>query len=65
MASGIAERLYVQQPFAQELRGARLELAARLASQATITIGGRLERNQLTGRLSKGFSVQAAFKTAR
>jgi hypothetical protein len=65
VASGIAERLRVQEPFAQELRGARLELAARLASQATITIGGRFERNQLTGRLSKGVSVQAAFKTAR
>jgi hypothetical protein len=65
VASGIAERLRVQQPFAQELRAARFELAARFASQATITFGARLERNQLTGRLSKGISVQAAFKTAR
>jgi hypothetical protein len=65
VASGIAERLHVQQPFRQELRGARFELAARLASQATITFGTRFDRNQLTGRLSKGISIQAAFKTAR
>jgi hypothetical protein len=65
VASGIAERLKVAQPFATELRGARFELAARLASQATITFGTRVERNQLTGRLSKGVSLQMAFKTAR
>jgi hypothetical protein len=65
VASGIAERLRVQQPFGQELRGARFELAARLASQMTIAFGARLERNQFTGRLSRGISVQAAFKTAR
>jgi len=65
VTSAIAERLHVQQPFAQELRGARFELAARLASQATLTFGTRFDRNQLTGRLSKGISIQAAFKTAR
>jgi hypothetical protein len=65
VASGFAERLHVQQPFRQELRGARFEIAARLATQATITFGTRFDRNQLTGRLSKGISIQAAFKTAR
>lgn len=65
VASGIAERLKVESPNALELRGARFELAARLASQATITFGSRFERNQITGRLSKGVSVQMSFKTAR
>jgi hypothetical protein len=65
VASGIAERLKVESPNALELRGARFELATRLASQATITFGSRFERNQLTGRLSKGVSVQMSFKTAR
>jgi hypothetical protein len=46
VASGIAERLRVDQPHAQELRGARLELAARLSSQVTVTFGSRFEHNQ-------------------
>jgi hypothetical protein len=65
VASGIAERLYVQQPYRQELRDARFELATRLASQATITFSTKFERNQLTGHLSKGVQLQMAFKTAR
>lgn len=65
VASGFAERLHVEQPYATELRAARFELAARLASQATITFGSKFERNQLTGRLSKGVSIQMSFKTAR
>jgi hypothetical protein len=65
VASGIGERLKVENPNALELRGARFELAARLASQMTITFGSRFERNQLTGHLSKGVSVQMSFKTAR
>jgi hypothetical protein len=63
VASGIAERLRVQQPYDTRMVAGRFELAARLASQMTITGGAKVEKNQLTGKLSKGFSLQLAFKT--
>jgi hypothetical protein len=65
VVSAIGERLEVGAPFQQRLLAGRLELAARLAPQATIVVGGRLERDQLTGRLARGVAVQLAVKTAR
>lgn len=65
VASVIGERLEVGAPFQQRLIAGRLELAARLASQATIVAGGRLERDQLTGRQTRAVTLQLALKTAR
>jgi hypothetical protein len=65
VASAIGERLDVEAPFRQRLIAGRLELAARLASQATIVAGGRLERDQLTGRQTPAVTLQLALKTAR
>ena len=63
VASAIGERLRVQSPFEQRLNAGKLEIAARLASQATLSVGARLERDQLTGRISKSLLLQAALKT--
>jgi hypothetical protein len=63
VASAIGERLRVQAPFEQRLHAGKLEIAARLASQATLSVGARLERDQLTGRVSKSLLLQAALKT--
>jgi hypothetical protein len=65
VASAIGERLEVGAPFQQRLIAGRLELAARLASQATIVAGGRIERDQLTGRQTPAVTLQLALKTAR
>ena len=65
VASGIGERLRVETPFAQHQVAGRLELAARLSPQATISVGARFERNLITHRLSKSAVVQTAFKTVR
>jgi hypothetical protein len=65
VASAIGERLEVGDPFEQRLLAARLELAARLATQATLVAGTRIERDQRTGRLSRSVIFQLALKTAR
>jgi hypothetical protein len=63
--SGIGERLRVEQPFAQRLNAARFEVAARLASQATLVFGLRLEKNLMSGQVSKSVTLQTAIKTVR
>jgi hypothetical protein len=63
VASGIAERLQVQQPYTTRMVAGRFELSARLASQLSITGSTKVEKNQLTGKLSKTFMLQLAVKT--
>jgi hypothetical protein len=63
--AGTGERLRVEQPFAQRLNAARIDVSARLASQATIVLSTRFERNLMTGQLSKAVMVQTAFKTVQ
>jgi hypothetical protein len=62
---GTGERLRVEQPFAQRLNAARIDVAARLASEATIVLSTRVERNLMTGQLSKSIILQTAFKTVQ
>ena len=61
--STIAERLRVEAPFAQRLDSGKFEVAARLAPQATVTLGTKLEKNLVTGKLSKSLILQVAMKS--
>jgi hypothetical protein len=61
--SAIGERLRVERPFAQRLNSGRVEVAARLAPQATIVLGTKMEKDLVTGRLTKSLILQMAFKT--
>jgi hypothetical protein len=63
VASVIGERLRVEAPFEQRLNAAKFDLAARLTSFATINGSAKVQRDVLTGRLSKSLAVQASFKT--
>lgn len=63
VASAIGERLHVDRPYEEHLTAGKLELVARLASQATVGVSARLQRNVLTGRWSKSVALQVAFKT--
>jgi hypothetical protein len=61
VASGIGERVRVGA--LGELRTAgRLEIASRLTSQATVVVGGRLERDATSGQLAPSLSIQLALK---
>jgi hypothetical protein len=61
--STIAERFRVARPFEERLDAGRIEVVARLASQATITFGGKVEKDRMSRRLSKSLILQLAFKT--
>jgi hypothetical protein len=63
VTSASGERLRVGGPYSEHLNAGKIEVASRLASQATIVVGARLEHNVPTGRLSKSLSVQLALKT--
>jgi hypothetical protein len=65
VASAIAERLTVQRPFRERLAAGRLEVAARLTNQASVSLGVRVQRNLLTGRQTPSLSLQAALKSAQ
>jgi hypothetical protein len=65
VASGTGERMRVEAPFAQHLVAGKVEIAARLSSQATIVFGTRVERNLITRRLATTALVQTAFKTVK
>jgi hypothetical protein len=61
VTSGIGERVRVGAT--GELRTAgKLEVAARFTSQATVIVGGRVEREAASGRLTKSLSIQLALK---
>jgi hypothetical protein len=63
VASAIGERLAVDAPFREKALAGKLELTARLASQATVGVSGRVQRNQITGQLTTSVTFQAALKT--
>ena len=61
--SGIGERLRVERPFLERRNAGQVELSARLAPQATIVLGTRLEKDLVTNRLAKSLILQMALKT--
>ena len=63
VAAGGAERLRVQEPFPERINAARVDLTARLTSTATIGVGTRVQRDQLTRRVFTSVTVQLALKT--
>jgi hypothetical protein len=63
VASAIGERLCVSRPFEESALAGKLEVVARLASEVTLTTGFRMERNRLTGMVTRALVVQAAVKT--
>ena len=60
----ILERVQVGGPYREHLDAARLDLAARLTSQVTISAGPRIQKDELTGRISRSVIFQIALKTA-
>jgi hypothetical protein len=65
VVSAIAERLRVQQPFAERQTAGKLDLTARLASQATVGVSARVQRDALTGRYARSIALQVALKTVQ
>jgi hypothetical protein len=63
VASAIGERLQVDRPFEENLVAGKLDLAARLASQATVDISTRVQQDQITGRATTSVVLQVALKT--
>jgi hypothetical protein len=61
----IVERVQLGGPYREHLDAMRLDLAARLASQLTISAGPRIQKDELTGRISKSVIFQIAMKTVR
>jgi hypothetical protein len=59
----IVERLQVTGPKQEHLDALRLDIAARLCSQLTISAGPRIQRDAITGAFSKAIIVQLAVKT--
>lgn len=59
----VFERLQVTSPQQEHLNALRLDIAARLRSQLTISAGPRIQRDEITGRISKAIIVQLAVKT--
>jgi hypothetical protein len=57
------ERLEIGGPYREHLNAAKIELAARLTTQVTISAGPRIQRDKLTGRISKSVVFQIALKT--
>ena len=58
----IGERLKVGHPYPEELVAGKVEVAARLSSEFTVTAGARLQRNELNGQVGPAFSLQLAMK---
>ncbi len=65
VASAIGERLTVETPFEERFAAGKLELSARLTSEASVGVSTKVQRNLLTSRLTTSFMVQAALKTVR
>jgi hypothetical protein len=63
VTSLIGERLRVDRPYDERLIGGRFEITARLASQASIGVSTRLQRNELTGRIGRAIMLQITLKT--
>ena len=65
VTSASGERLHVTAPFDEKLLAGKLDLAARLASQASVVASVRLQRDQISGRTSVSAMLQAEFKTVQ
>jgi hypothetical protein len=59
----IVERLRVQRPYRESLNALKLDFSARLTSQVTISVGPRIQQDNLTGRFSRSIVFQIAAKT--
>ena len=59
----IAERLQVTGRSQEHLEALRIDIAARLRSQVTLSAGPRIQRDVLTGRISRSLVIQMAVKT--
>jgi outer membrane receptor protein involved in Fe transport len=57
------ERLTVERPYRESLLAVGGQLTARLGPQFTLSLGARIQHNQLTGRTSPAFTVRLAMKT--
>ncbi len=49
----VVERLRVDRPYQERLNAVKLDLSARLSRQFTITAGPRIQRDELSGRISR------------
>jgi hypothetical protein len=63
VASGGAERLQVAAPFAERVNAGRVELTARLTAAATAGVAARIQRDELTRRVSRSLAFQLVLKT--
>ena len=61
----IFERVQVNPPYRENLDAFRFDLTTRVASQFTISAGPRIQRDQITGRISKSVVIQISLKTVR
>lgn len=59
----IVERLRVEAPYRESLNALKLDVSARLSSQVTLGIGPRIQRDELTGRVTRSVISQLAVKT--
>jgi hypothetical protein len=65
VASAIGERLSVQQPFEEEVNGARVEIAARFTPQVSLGVSARMQRNVVTNRTTTSVVLQGSVKTVQ
>jgi hypothetical protein len=63
VASLIGEQLRVARPYQEDLRAGKVEVAARLNSNVTLSVNVRLQRNMVTNVWSPSMGLQMAFKT--
>ncbi len=63
VASLIGERLRVENPYQEQLNAAKFELAARLSSQASVSVGPRIQWDPVSGRIARSVVFQLAVKT--
>ena len=57
------ERLTVERPYRESLLAVGAQVTARFTPRFTVSVGARIQHNQLTGRMSPGFTLQLAMKT--
>ncbi|MDQ6678228.1 MAG: hypothetical protein M3Z09_13145 [Acidobacteriota bacterium] len=58
----IGERLKVGHPFQENLIAGKFEVAARLSSNFTVALGGRMQKDEITGRVAPSVTLQLAMK---
>lgn len=61
----IVERLRVDDPYKERLDAAKIELAARLTPQVSVSAGPRIQRDEGTARITKSVVFQVTVKTVR